>query len=312
MASYHWSADRLSQVFVLPASVVDEALMLASPEQLRVLLWFSRHGQCWDAAACAKEVGQTSAQCESHLQFWLQQGMLQPAGEAPAAKLPVARPAAVKPVWQEVLAYQQEHREFSAFLEEVSARLGRPLSHGDTATLLYLTATAGMPQQAILLIVGYAISIGKPHLRYIETTALNWLDKDITTPDLVDEEIRRLQRCREAADWVERSLTLPRSLTAAQTQLADKWRNTWHFSAEMLQHAHTETVEKTGKSNLNYMDKILEHWHADGIRKAEQIPQPIQKKKGAAATNPEESGLDTEGFEEQLMQYRPKYKKSKT
>ena len=59
-------------------------------------------------------------------------------------------------------------------------------------------------------------------------------------------------------------------------------------------------------------DKILEGWYGDGVRKPEQIPQPYQKKSGVAATNPETSSLDMDGFEQQLRQYRPKYKKKDT
>ena len=59
MATYHWNPAEMGDVFILPAAVVDTALALASPEQLRVLLWFSRHRQQWDAAACAAAVGGT-------------------------------------------------------------------------------------------------------------------------------------------------------------------------------------------------------------------------------------------------------------
>lgn len=315
MAEYGWNPRMLTDVFVLPAEAVDNLLTLATAEQWRVLLWFSRHRQ-FDPAACSQAVGLTPAECEGCLDFWVQQGVLladhAPApGAVLAAKAPAARPAPVKPVWQEVLAYQKEHREFTAFLQEVSARLGRPLNHGDNATLMYLITTAGIPSASVLMAVGYAVSVGKASVRYVESLALAWADEDIVTPDQVDGKIRRLQQTRASAEKVENVLGLVRPLNAAQAKTAHKWLTDWHFSDEMLQHAQTITLENCAKFSVAYMDKILERWHTEGIDRPDRIsvsPKTV-KKKGVTATNPEESSLDSEGFEAQLLKYRPKFNK---
>lgn len=314
MAQYSWNPAGMGGVFVLPNGVVD-CMPLASAEQLRVLLWFSRRGG-WDAAACAADLKMDAAVCEGCLYFWVEQGVLLSDGAAPATiapaeeKKPAPRAAAVKPLWKEVLAYQQEHKEFNAFLEEVSARMGRPLNQGDNATLLYLITTAGIPAVSVLMAVGYAVSIGKASIRYVEGLALGWADEDVITPEQVDAKIRYLQQTRAAADRVEKALELPRPLNAAQAKQADKWINVWHFSDVMLQHAYTITMERCEKFSPAYMDKILERWHAEGIHSPDRIAAtPAPKKKGAASTNPEESSLDNQELEEQLLRYRPKFKK---
>ncbi len=314
MAKYFWNPRRLGGVFLLPEEVADRLLTVATPEQLRVLVWFSRHGQAWDAAACAADLQLTAQECDGCLRFWAEQGILTEAETsaepAPAEKKPAPRTAAVKPVWQEVLAYQKEHREFSAFLEEVSARLGRPLNHGDNATLLYLITTAGIPAVSVLMAVGYAVSIGKASIRYVESLALGWADEEVVTPEQVDRKIRELQQTRAAAQKVEGILSLPRPLNATQAKLADRWLNSWSFSDVMLQHAYTLTLENCDKFSPAYMDKILERWHAEGIQTPDRIPAPAQtKKKGVSSTNPEESSLDNREFEEQLLRYRPKFNK---
>ena len=311
MANYHWNPAYLGEVFVLPAALVDTALGLATPEQVKALLWFSRHHQQWDAAACAADIGLSAAACESHLQFWVQQGLLQGSDETVPvpAKTPVARPAAVKPQLKEVLAYQQSHLEFAVFLEAASALLGKAVGHGDVATLLYLRETVGLPESVILLEIGYAVSLGKANMRYIEKLALNWADDDLTTHDAVDTHIRLLQRRQQTAARVESLLGLTQPLNASQAEMADRWVNEWGFSDEMLQHAHTRMLEKSDKPNLKYMDKMLEGWYGEGIKAPAQIPQPYTKKSGAAATNPEQTSLDLTGFEQQVRQYRPKYNK---
>lgn len=316
MSSFVWNPACMGGVFALPDAVADRLLAVASAEQLRVLLWFSRRGG-WDPAACAADLGLSPDECEGCLRFWAEQGVLlsdaasaAPAAPAPEPKKAAPRTAAVKPLWKEVLAYQQEHREFTAFLEEVSARMGRPLNQGDNATLLYLITTAGIPAVSVLMAVGYAVSIGKASIRYVESLALAWADEDIVTPEQVDGKIRELQQTRAAADRVEKTLGLVRPLTAAQAKMADRWINTWAFSDVMLQHAQSITLERCEKFSPAYMDKILERWHAEGVRTPDRITAaPAPKKKGAASTNPEESSLDNRDLEEQLLRYRPKFNK---
>ena len=134
-------------------------------------------------------------------------------------------------------------------------------------------------------------------------------DEDIVTPEQVDAKITELQQTRASAEKVEKVLALVRPLTAAQAKLAHKWLTVWCFSDAMLQHAQTITMENCDKFSTAYMDKILERWHAEGIKSPDRIaaPKPT-KKKGPASTNPEQSSLD-EGFEEQLLKYRPKFNK---
>ncbi|MBQ3202676.1 MAG: DnaD domain protein [Clostridia bacterium] len=312
MSRYVWNDGDLNTLLVLPGEVAD-CLSSAGAEQLRVLLWFSRRGTDFDVASCAAALGMSEPECVGCLNYWVEKGILRCDGAAVAASAepaPVkqARPAAVKPLWKEVLAYQQEHKEFNAFLQEVSARLGRPLNHGDNATLLYLITTAGLSQASVLMATAYAVSIDKASMRYIESLVLGWADEDIITPEQVDEKIRDLTETRKSADKVEKVLALPRPLNATQAKTAHKWLTVWCFSDVMLQHAQTLTLENCDKFSVAYMDKILERWHAEGIHSPDRIAAPKTKKKGPASTNPEQSSLDSE-FEEQLLKYRPKFNK---
>ena len=312
MSQYVWNGGDLNNLLVLPAAVAD-CLPRAGAEQLRVLLWFSRHTHDFDAAACATALGMSEQECVGCLNYWVEQGILRSANtvSTPAAAEPsqkAARPAAVKPLWKEVLAYQQEHKEFNAFLQEVSARLGRTLNHGDNATLLYLITTAGLSQASVLMATAYAVSIDKASMRYIESLVLGWADEDIITPEQVDLKIRELTETRQSAEKVEKILSSVRPLTAAQAKLAHKWLTVWCFSDTMLQHAQTLMLEHCDKPNFGYMDKILERWHAEGIHSPDRIEPPKTKKKGPASTNPEQSSLDSD-FEQQLLKYRPKFNK---
>lgn len=316
MSQYRWHPDALTHIFLLPAAVADRAMKIATPEQLRVLIWFSRHGQPEEVAACAEALGLTPEACEACLSFWAEQGILAggqapttpPVEPAPAAKTP--RPAAVKPRVQEVLDYQRRHPDFRDFLQAASIALGKAISPADTATLLYLLDTVGLPGNVILLEIGYAVSIGKGNMRYIEKLALNWADEDITTPEAADRRIRELEQHRCAAQRVERLLALDIPLNLSQAAMAHRWIYEWHFSDEMLRRGAAIAAEKTGKFSPAYLHKILERWHVEGVNTPDKIaaPAPTGRKKTAAATNPAESSLDMQEFEESLIRYRPKFK----
>ena len=313
MSAYHWHPAALGEVFALPAATADK-LKIATKEDLAVLIWFSRHGQRWDAAACAADLGLDAALCESCLQTWVQAGVLMAADTAvtPAADtVPVktARLQAVKPRIQEVLAYQREHPDFRDFLEAASATLGKAISHSDTATLLYLLDTVGLSDRVILMEIAYAVGIGKGNMRYIEKMALNWADEDITTFEAVNDHILKLEAGRKAATRVEAALGLKVPLTASQCEMAVRWTDEWKFDDEMLCRAAAITTEKAGKFSAAYMNKILERWHAEGIDTPDKITAaPAGGKKSPAATNPEQTSLDVDGFEQSLRRYRPKFK----
>lgn len=315
---YCWNASALRGVFALPNAVADTCLSLANAEQLRVLLWFSRHQPQWDAAACAAQVGLSADECEGCLRFWVDKGILSPANAAVnpvAADAPLvqARPAAVKPLLKEVLQYQKQHPEFSTLVEAASARLGKAIGHNDTATLLYLHDTVGLPMEVILMEIAYAVSIGKGNMRYVEKLALDWCDRDIASISAVDEHIRYLEACRQAGETVETLLAAPRPFNMAQQQMAEKWLLQWQFSDAMLLKAADITrnkIEKMTPSFYSYMDKILERWFAEGIDRPDKIPaEKPAKKKGVAATNPEQSSLHLEEFEKDLLRYTPKFNK---
>ena len=322
MSEYLWDSRALREVFLLPAAVEERSLM-ANAEQLRVLLWLARHRMEWDAVACGGALRLTPEEAQGALDFW--GDLLAPDGTAPLAAAPevpaapspavtekaTPRPRAVKPLIGEVLEYQRTHPEFSELLETASARLGKPIGHGDTATLLYLLSTVGLPMEVILMEIVYAVSVGKGNMRYVEKLALDWADRDLTTVESVDRHIRYLENCRKIAARLEGRLLLPTPLTVAQSQTAEKWVNEWQFSDDMIAKAEEIAREKTGKFSPAYMDKVLESWHQDGIRTPDGIPKP-DAKKGAAATNPEVSTLNTDDFEKDLMRYRPKFNKTKT
>lgn len=97
-----------------------------------------------------------------------------------------------------MLKRQKESEEFAYLLDTASARLGRPISHGDMETLLYLYDTAGLPIEVILMVLAYAVAAGKLNMRYVEKVALDWADQGIDTIAAAEQHLLRLERRDQA------------------------------------------------------------------------------------------------------------------
>ena len=315
MANYQWEPSMFGRMVALPATVAEQQLKLAGAVQLKTLLWFATNGGTFDANACAAAVGYSAADCLDAMQYWVACGVLRdveasamPTVSAPPVPAPMARPRAVKPQMKEVIAAQKAVPGFSYLLDTVSARLGKPLTHGDMETLLYLTDTAGLPAEVVLMVVEYAVQTEHYSMRYIEKTALDWADKEITTIAAAEEHLCRLERCREALLKVQTVCALPKPLPASAVNMAcaEKWVFLWSVTDDLLRLAYAVCAEKTGTFQVKYIDRVLENWHAQGIVTAEQAAAltavPI------AAVKPTESSSE---YEQMVENYIPVYKSKK-
>ncbi len=318
-----WNPDLLRDICILPAAITDTQLQKAGHLQLKVLLWFAGHERDgFDLSACAAALHKSVDVIEEALGYWYAQGVLcaddvtpvtspVPVASAPVTApaeppTPAARPKAVKPQFTEVVAKQKSSPEFSGLLDTVSVHLGKPLSHGDTETLLYLYDTAGIPAAVILMAVDYAVSRNTYGMRYIEKVLLGWLDDGITTLAAAEEHLQMLERTDIAADKVKAMLGRARDLDYRSRQMAYTWVYTWGFSDELIRLALNKAAN-TAKSPIPYADTILASWHAadihDAVAAARDLENEPKKKKRNRKT--ENSSLDLQSYESMLENYIP-------
>lgn len=338
---YRWNPDVLGEIFAVPAAVVDNHIKLAGSAQLKVLLWLLRGGQgSFDAESCSKAIGLSPADCSDALQYWFATGILLSPGverSVPAEKkeepeqkekaprqesetasasvasvsaVSAARPRPVKPQMKEVIKRQKESSEFAYLLETASARLGRPVSQGDMETLLYLYDTAGIPVEVILMVIEYAISEGKYHMRYIEKVALDWADRGINTMSAAEEYLCAIERRRQSWEKVSTVLGLTQSPTIAESDAAERWIFDWKMDEGLLRLAYGKCVEATGKFKHSYVDKVLERWRMDGIDTVEKaMAERNSAKHKGKGKEKKETSFDLDEYEKMVTNYTPVYKK---
>ncbi|UZT83207.1 DnaD domain protein [Caproicibacterium sp. BJN0003] len=298
-------------IFAVPNAVVDRYLKLAGSVQIKALLWVLRHCQegSLDEHALADFLGISSADANDALRYWQEVGLLQNTQNNQEKKGTERSAAPIKaPVTPSEISAQrikptpmlsrpqrpdpefvakriEESQEIACLMQEAQQILGRLISHGDSAVLLMLHDDYGLPTDVLLMLIQYAVSIGKGNFRYIEKVAINWSDEGITTHEQAEEKLHRL--CEENRAWriVEQAIGLQkRAPSARESNLASCWVMDWKFSPQMLKLAYDRNVDRTGKYTAGYMHKILEGWHQKGISTPEQLEQKDSQKYASKAS----------------------------
>lgn len=324
---YQINYSRWSAVFAVPCEVTDQHIRLCGASSLRALLVMLRHaGEPLTLQQIACAVGLSEADTRDALHYWLEAGILTegsaPAGrpslpEKPApqpapdpviptkasarsesmskpAKLP---PAKLSPA--EIQSLVQSKPELSFLLHESEAVLGKTLSSADLSTLVSLYDWAGLPADIILMAVTYCAERGKPNLRYIEKTALSWVEKGIDTHEAIEHYIKEQTETEEQLKQVKSAFGIyDRKLTAKETEYIRTWFHAFGFDISVIKLAYETAIDNTGKLTFPYINKVLSNWHDKGITTCRQVSEEQlhrQESKSAAQS------FDLAQFEQHLQ-----------
>ena len=312
--SYQINLGQWKSVFAVPSSVVDQHIKIASEAQLKVLLYLLRRSDDENSAEQIGEALRLSAEeVQNAVDFWIERDLLTkqdntlvpcsapqpvshdtPVEKAEPAKKPhttISRARRPDPMF--VAKLLQENIILAELLDEVQRILNKPLSPGDTATIVMLYDSFGLPCDVILMLITYLDSIGSANMRAIERYGIQWADKGIKTVDDAGRETARMKASREA--WGrESSLLGIRNVgnpTKAQMEYADRWLNTWQFSDEMITEAYERCVNTKGTYNISYINAILKRWYEKGIKSLDTL----QKEESAKQRKPKSKAKSGKG-----------------
>lgn len=313
---YMWGRACAFDMAAIPKAAAQQ-LRLASAPQIKVLLWLACAGQGqFDAAMCAAACGVSPAVCEEAFAYWVQCGVIdatvsvtqqtvpepvpaptptEPTETAPTeTTLAGATTPATYPSRTQVLQKKAEDAAFSALLETAAVKLGKILSPSDMSVFLYLYRELSLPPEVILMAIGYAVQNGKGKMAYIEKTAIGWAEDGITTFEAADAHLQKLEQCVQAWDklceWHELTAMRP---TVAQKEIARRWIFEWQLPREVIDVIVNVTVEKTGKLQMAYADRIAERLHALGITSAAAAKEELTAEKKPAKKAPSKSRMKT-------------------
>ena len=295
---YMINPTAFSSAFTVPANVVDGYLKLAKGEHIKVLLYILRNmSDDLSEEMVAHQTDVSLFDVKEALLYWADAGVLLPKAapvDNQTKKQVVTR--SQKPNRNDVALRGAEDPKIRYLLNEAQLRLGRNLKSNEASTLVWLYDDEGMDVSLILMIVQYAVENGKANMRFIESTAVNWINKGITSVAGADEALRQLTIGEQAWRVVSTAFGIEkRKPSPKETELSALWVDTWGMSTAMLEAAYAACVDTKSKFSFSYTAKIIETWHEKGYEK----PEDIQKKEKTKNNN-DYAAYDLDLFEEML------------
>lgn len=289
-------------IFPVPNCVVDEDIRLASENQLKVLLYILRNnGDNLTEKSVGEQLNIAEGDVKDAVSFWVDRGVLTSQGDIPQcerAESPDETPVEIKKKPRPLSRVQKpdsifvsrrisEDNDLATLVQETQVILGKPISNGDTATLVMLHDTDGLPCDVLLMLIQYCHSIGKDNMRYIEKMAVGWASEEITTIERAEEKISNLEKYGEAWNRVALIFGIQNSgsPTKAQQENANRWINEWHFSDEMLREAYERCVNKKNSFNITYTNGILKNWNKRGISSLKELKEYEEKSRKKSSEN---------------------------
>lgn len=276
---YYINAAVLTSSFPIPSDVVDRYLKLAKPEHVKVLLYvFRKMSAEINTEEIAEQTGVSEYDVKEALLYWADTGILLPKQVEKPKSTPADNKKAIarseKPTRTDVAKRGLENPRISFLLREAQLKLGRNLKSNETSTLVWLYEDQGLDVSLILLIVQYAVKNSKPNMRFIESVAVDWVDKGIDSLVSAEEELRKMAQGELCWKTVCSAFGIEyRKPSTKEKEAAFRWVEEWKIPNELLILAYEECVDKKSKFSFAYTSKIIENWHEKGIKSAKDLKQ---------------------------------------
>ncbi len=286
-------------IFAVPTSVVDDNIRLASVLQLKVLLYMLRHSEeNLTGEDVASALTLDKADVQDAMIFWQERGLLIKSDETAKPLLHIEATTDVtltktaeepeqiqktvsdiplsRPSHEQIAVRLQECKEFSCLFAEAQAALGKTIGYDGQSVLIMMHDSYGLPFEVILMAVEYSVSQKKTGFSSIAKLGKLWSEQGIDTLEGAMEYIEEHNVVNETWNKL-RSLTdiTNRTPTSKQRGYLVAWVKEYGYDENIIYYAYEESIDRTGKMSMPYMDKIIRNWYEKGVK----TPMDIQREK---------------------------------
>ena len=295
-------------IFPVPCSVVDKYLKDAGFVEVKALLWILRNKEVNISKACS-DLAVTKEEFSSAFEFWKRLGLFSIKGSSENAESKKDDKEVKKnmpmryqrPNSSHIASRIRQSSEIAFLMREAAVILARPISSGDSAVLLMLHDNEGLPSDVILMLLQYAVSIGKCSMRYIQTMGNNWALCGIDSIEKAEKKINDLNSSSIIWKRFEDLIGIERRTpTSSEEEIVLRWYKEWNLGDELIKYAYDICVDTKGKYSIRYMDGILKRWHAKGIVTKQQAKGSRNYFKNRKA-NEGASSYSVEEYEDYIM-----------
>lgn len=206
-------------------------------------------------------------------------------------------------------------KEIKSLLFIAEQYLAKTLTKTDIETITYFYDSLGFSADLVEYLIEYCVENGHKSMRYIQTVALSWADKNITT---VEEAKMSSMSYHKNCYTVLKAFGIHgRSPAPAEVAYINKWTNEYAFTMDIIQEACARTIAATHQPSFEYTDSILANWMKKQVHSLSDIArldvafQSSKKAKKSSsskkppitkANNFQSRQYDMDSLEEQLLQ----------
>lgn len=290
--AYKLSLNMRGLFFSVPTDVVDSGFKLCGGAQLKVLLLALRENvEEISPLDYSKKLGLSVGDVKDALDYWAGRGYFIKEDDSPslstakahfeivkdnppdikvdkptAIKVPTSEePVRIKPTMRDVEKYKNDNPSIAFALEQSEAIMGKAFSSSDTATMVWLMQWAGMSADVLVTLVEYCRLCGKTSMRYVEKTAISWLEDGIDTIEEAEEKMHALAEEKGWEGTIKKILCISsRPLSTKEHAFVKSWKDEG-FSEELIALAYQRTLDGAGKLSFPYLNRVLVNWKAKGI-----------------------------------------------
>ena len=195
---------------------------------------------------------------------------------------------------RDVAEHMGSDADFKSLVSFCEEKLGKLLSTVDLQVLLGIYSWLGLPPDVICLLITSCIEETKkkyglgrvPTMRTIEKRAKVWVRDGIMTAGRAEEYLKELEKLGSDKARVASICGIHgRALAPTEDRYISEWLRL-ELSDELIASAYDKTVTNTGSLKWRYMDKILQAWFSDGVRRVSDLenkPSPNASAKTSGA-----------------------------
>ncbi len=289
--SVKYTADHFS----VYNSFVDKFIKEANPSYIKVYLYILRHSCSFDEITLtkmSKDIGLIKSDVIGALKYWDEQGVISYNNDPDNIMIAVLNPNTpsdakhedIRPVEQPaeennikkhfqpnesvastyktnaVIKAIHDDKKLAHLFSIIQQMLNKSLSSLDYKIIYSFIDYLKLPEQVIIILFEFCISMNKTGMRYIETIAYSWADSGITTVKAAEQYVKKINEKNSVQSYYKHKFKITgRELTDSELKFLLSWINEYNASEETILSAYERTVLNTGKVSFKYMDSIIKN-----------------------------------------------------
>jgi len=265
------------------------ALKSADEGDLRILLAFLALS---DKQAVAQKLSLTDTELAASLKYWKGAGVLSaskstvtkkssPKTESAHRSGKVERPSEM-PAYsaEELTTLLEKNRVTAQFINEAQRILGKMFNTHEINILIGMVDYIGFDEQAVLILLSHMAKQEKRTLRYIEKVAFSLYDEGVIDAQALEDHLCRMEQNKAVEGQVRTMFGMTgRALTTKEKKFLSTWVSQMGYDVDVIRMAYDITVDAIHEPSAPYANSILEKWHGEGLKTAQEVSAYLEANK---------------------------------